>query len=267
MTYETIVYEKKARIVRITINRPNVLNALNRKTVAELRAALDAANEDDEVRVVILTGAGRSFSTGHDLKEGYSGLEDLRKMHVDIFALMYAIWEMGKVVIAQVNGYCLGIACDLAMVCDITIAADGATFGQPEIRASSGSEFPFLPWVAGIKKGKELILTGDTIGAAEAERWGLVNRVVPGDRLEAETDALGRKLANVPALALEMNKNTINMSFETMGLRAAMGQALESVTLLIATPTEERVKFREILKESGLKAALEWRESMFKASS
>ncbi len=264
MAYETILYEKNARIVKITINRPNVLNAINRKAIAELRGALEEANRDEEVRVVILTGTGRSFSTGHDLKEGSTGPEDLRKLHMDIWELMFAIWDMGKVVIAQVNGHCLGIACDLAMVCDMTIAADTATFGEPEIRASSGSEFPFLPWVAGIKKGKEMILTGDTISAAEADKCGMVNKVVPPGQLDAEVEKLARKLSNVPALALRMNKNNINMAFEAMGLRAAMGQATESTSLLIATPTEERVKFKELVKDKGLKAALEWRESLFK---
>jgi enoyl-CoA hydratase/carnithine racemase len=264
MAYETILYEKKERIVKITINRPNVLNALNRKAISELKAALGEANQDDEVRVVILTGAGRSFSTGHDLKEGSTGPEDLRKLHMQIWDLMFAIWDLGKPIIAQVNGHCLGIACDLAMVCDLTIAADVATFGEPEIRASSGSEFPFLPWVAGIKKGKELILTGDTISAAEADRIGMLNRVVPLNQLEAETGKLALKLSKVPALALRMNKTNINMAFEAMGMRVAMGQATESVSLLIATPTEERVKFKELVKEKGLKAALEWRELQFK---
>jgi enoyl-CoA hydratase/carnithine racemase len=265
MAYETILYERSERIVKITINRPNVLNALNRKAIAEMRSALEQADRDGEVRVVILTGSGRSFSTGHDLKEGYSGPEDGRRLHMEIWGLMFAIWDMGKPVIAQVNGHCLGIACDLALVCDLTIAGAAATFGEPEIRASSGSEFPLLPWVAGIKKGKELIFTGDTIDAAEAERIGIVNRMVPVDQLEAETWKLARKLANVPALALRMNKTNINMAFEGMGLRTAMGQAMESISLLIVTPTEERVKFREILKERGLKAALEWRESLFKS--
>ncbi len=264
MNYETVIFEKTNRIVKITMNRPNVLNAINRKAIGELTSAIEQAAKDEEVRVVILTGMGRGFSTGHDLKEGIAGPEDGRKLHTEIWDLMFRIWDMGKPVIAQINGHCLGIACDLALACDLSIAADVATFGEPEIRASSGSEFPLLPWVVGMKKAKELILTGDTIDAREAERIGMVNRVVPLDRLEEEVAKLAKKLANVPVFALKMNKTTINKSFEMMGMRNAMAQSLESISLLIVTDTEERKKFREIRAEKGLKAALEWRDSLFK---
>jgi len=264
MGYETVVYEKHGRIAKIVMNRPNVLNAVNRLMIAELKAAFEQASKDEEIRVIILTGMGRAFSTGHDLKEGIAGPEDARKLHVEIWDLMFTVWDMGKPVIAQVNGHCLGISCDLACACDLTIAADTATFGEPEIRFSSGSEFPLFPWVVGMKKAKELILTGDTIDAAEAERMGMVNRVVPLDRLEEEVQKLARKLANIPAHALRINKANINIAFEMMGMRNAMAQALESVSLLIVTDTEERKKFREIRSEKGLKAALEWRDSLFK---
>jgi enoyl-CoA hydratase/carnithine racemase len=264
MDYEALIYEKSGRIGKITMNRPNVLNALNRVAIAELRDAFEQVAKDDEVRVVILTGMGRAFSTGHDLKEPFAGPEDGRKLHVEIWDLMFAIWDMGKPVIARVNVHCLGIACDLALACDLTIAAEVATFGEPEIRASSGSEFPLLPWVVGMKKAKELILTGDTIDAKEAERIGIVNKVVPLDRLDEEVGRLATKIANVPAFALRMNKTTINRAFEMMGMRNAMALALESTSLLIVTDTDERKKFREIRAEKGLKAALEWRDTLFK---
>ncbi len=262
--YETIIYEKSERIAKVKMNRPNVLNALNRVAIAELKAAFEKAAKDDDVKVVILTGIGRAFSTGHDLKERIAGPEDARKLHMEIWDLMFAIWDMGKPVIAQVNGNCLGISCDLALVCDLAIAADVATFGEPEIRFSSGSEFPLLPWVVGMKKAKELILTGDTIDANEAERAGIVNKVVPLNQLEEEVGKLAKKLANVPSFALQLNKTNINKAFEMMGIRNAMAQALESISLLVTTDTEERKKFREIRTEKGLKAALEWQESLFK---
>ena len=264
MGYETVIYEKSGRIAKITMNRPSVLNALNRVAIAELTAAFQQAAKDTDVRVVILTGMGRGFSTGHDLKEAIAGPEDARKLHVEIWDLMFTIWDMGKPVIAQINGHCLGISCDLALACDLSIAADVATFGEPEIRFSSGSEFPLLPWVVGMKKAKELILTGDTIDAREAERIGMVNKVVPLDRLEEEVGKVAKKLANVPAFALRMNKTTINKAFEMMGMRNAMAQSLEGISLLIVTDTEERKKFREIRAEKGLKAALEWQDSLFK---
>ena len=264
MGYETVIYEKSGRIAKITMNRPSVLNALNRVAIAELTAAFQQAAKDTDVRVVILTGMGRGFSTGHDLKEAIAGPEDARKLHVEIWDLMFTIWDMGKPVIAQINGHCLGISCDLALACDLSIAADVATFGEPEIRFGSGSEFPLLPWVVGMKKAKELILTGDTIDAREAERIGMVNKVVPLDRLEEEVGKVAKKLANVPAFALRMNKTTINKAFEMMGMRNAMAQSLEGISLLLVTDTEERRRFREIRAEKGLKAALEWRDSLFK---
>jgi enoyl-CoA hydratase len=260
----TVIYEKGGRIARITINRPSVLNALNREALVDLRDAFEQADRDDEVRVIVLTGAGRAFSAGHDLKEGIAGPEDARRLHLLVWDLMFKIWDMGKVVIAQVNGHCLGIGLDLALVCDFTIAGDAATFGEPEIRFSSGSEFPLLPWVVGIKRAKELILTGDTIDAQAAEAIGIVQRVVPMDRLDEEVGTLARKLANVPAFALRMNKANINKGFEMMGLRNAMSQALENVSLLIVTDTEERKTFRQLRAEKGLKAALEWQESLFR---
>ena len=116
----------------------------------------------------------------------------------------------------------------------------------------------------GMKKAKELILTGDTIDAKEAERIGMVNKVVPLDRLEEEVEKLARKLSNVPALALRINKTNINKAFEMMGMRNALAQTLESISLLVVTDTEERRRFREMRKEKGLKAALEWKDSLYK---
>ena len=265
MNYETIIYEKKERIARITINRPRVLNAIDRLAIKELTMAFRQVQEDDEVRVVILTGAGdRAFSTGHDLKESLGDSESVRKLHTNAHDLMFAIWNLGKAVIARIDGYCLGTSIDLALVCDFTIASEESIFGEPEIRFSSGSEFPMLPWVVGMKQAKNLMLTGDSISAAEAQKMGMITKVVPKKELDEEVDKLAKKLSNVPAFAMKMNKSNIDKAFEAMGFINGMAVALENISLLVITETEERRIFGQIKAEKGLRAAMDWRDSLFK---
>jgi len=265
MDYQTIIYEKKERIARVTINRPRVLNAIDMQTIKELIMVFRQIQSDDELRVVVLTGAGdRSFSTGHDIKESMGKSESVRKVHTDVYELMFAIWNSGKAVVARVDGHCLGISLDLALVCDFTIASADSTFGEPEIRFSSGSEFPMLPWVVGMKQAKYLMLTGDTVSADEALRMGMVTKVVPKAELDAEVDTLTRKLSNVAAFAMKMNKSNINKAFEAMGFINGMSVALENVSLLVVTETEERKIFSTIKAEKGLKEAMAWRDLLFK---
>ena len=264
MSYETITFERKDRIARITINRPGALNALNKKTIHELTDAFREVKGDDSLRVVVLTGAGeRAFSTGHDIKEPLGELEDTRHLHVNIYDLLMAIWNLEKAVVCRVDGHCLGIGLDLALVCDIVIASENSMFGEPEIRFSSASEFPVLPWVAGMKQAKYLMLTGDSMPASEAQRAGLITKVVAKEMLDAEVDKLSRKLSNIASFALKINKRNINKAFEFMGFVQAMDLAMESVTILCKTQTEERQIFGRIKAEKGLKAALQWRDSLF----
>lgn len=265
MDYETIIYEKENRIGRITINRPKALNAIDRLCIQELTAAFKQIQEDEEIRVAVLTGAGdRAFSTGHDIKESLGGLEGARALHTDVYNLMFGIWNLEKAVIARVDGYCLGISLDLALVCDFTIASEESKFGEPEIRFSSGSEFPILPWVVGIKQAKNLILTGDTISAQEAQNMGLITRCVPRTDLDKDVGQLAKKLSNIASFALKINKLNLNKAYEMMGFSNAMALALENVSILVVTETEERKKFSQIKTEKGLKAALKWRDSLFK---
>jgi len=270
MDYKTIIYEKKEKIVQITINRPRVLNAIDTLAIKELTMAFREVQEDDEARVVILTGTGdRAFSTGHDLKESlgdpdFYTPESLRKLHIDVRELMFAIWNLDKPVIARVDGYCLGTSLDLALVCDFTIASEESKFGEPEIREGSASEFPMLPWVLGMKQAKNLTLTGDTISAEEAQRVGMVTRVVPRKELDEEVHKLARKLSAISAKAIKMCKYQINKAFEAMGFLNAMAVAFENTTFLVIAGDEEREAWSEIKQEKGLKAAMEWRDSRFK---
>jgi enoyl-CoA hydratase len=267
MTYTDILYEKKEPLARITLHRPTKLNALSKNLISEMVAVLDDAEADEAVRVVILSGAGRAFSAGYDMsEEAAADLDTAYKwrelLDEDIRATM-KIWHLSKPVIAQVHGYCLAGACELAMVCDITVASEDATFGEPEIRYGSGPVTLIMPYAIGLKKTKELLYTGDTIGAQEALRLGMVNRVVPRERLEAETEELALRIARAPHEVVRLTKAPINKVYELMGLLAAVDYNLEASSLLNSAETPEQQEFDRIAREQGLKAALNWRDSRY----
>ncbi|HEY4607395.1 MAG TPA: enoyl-CoA hydratase/isomerase family protein, partial [Acidimicrobiia bacterium] len=170
---------------RILLNRPDKLNALDSSLVESLSAALADSADDPSVRVLVIGGAGRSFCAGYDLSEeaeagGATPLEGLQHS----LDRLLEVFDHPKPVIAQVQGHCLAGGCDLMMMCDLAVASDDAVFGQPEIRFGSTVVAHALPWLVGARRAKEMILTGGEIDAIEAERIGLVNRVVPRERLE-----------------------------------------------------------------------------------
>jgi enoyl-CoA hydratase len=266
--YETILYEIQGATALVTLNRPQVLNALNSQLIHEVSAALDAAEADAAVRVVILKGAGRAFCPGYDLKETAQappkGVLEWRKRLAHDVRFTLRVWDLKKPVIAAVHGFVLGGGCDLAMMCDITIAAEGTLFGEPEIRFGSGVVTMIMPWVVGLKKSKELLYTGhDRIDAREAMAMGMVNRVVPADRLEEEALALAREIAQIDAEAIALTKSAINRTFEIAGLKAGIEYNLEIDTQIEAAETPERVEFNRLRKGQGLQAALAWRNARF----
>jgi len=267
MTYHDLIYEVREPLAQITLNRPDALNALSHRLVDELEAALNEAEADDRVRVVILSGAGRAFSAGYDLKEDADGGERTAyewqgELARDLEVTM-RIWELTKPVIAAVHSYCLAGACELAMACDLTIAAEDAVFGEPEVRYGSGPVTLLMPWLIGVKKTKELLYTGDTIDAQEALRLGLVNRVVARESLEQEAEALALKVARVPPEVMRLTKGPINRTFEIMGLYAALDGNLQASSILNSAGSPEQLEFNRIVQEEGLKAALAWREGRY----
>jgi enoyl-CoA hydratase len=206
MAYENLLAERREGVLVVTINRPNVLNALNARTLDELSQVIDEARRDDDVRVLVVTGAGdRSFVAGADINElavqsAVGGREHARRGQ----AIFDRLEHLGKPVIAAVNGFALGGGCELAMACTMRIAADTAKFGQPEINLGlipgyAGSQR--LPRLVGRGRALELLLSGDPISAEEAWRIGLVNRVVPAAELMHEAMALAAKLSAKPAVA------------------------------------------------------------------
>jgi len=268
MAFETIAYENKGGIGLLTLNRPERLNAINGKMIDELNVQLDAIERDDAVRAVVLAGAGRGFCSGFDLKEGAAtpkhGLADWRPIIRRDFEIIMRFWHLSKPTVAAVHGACIAGGCELALACDITIAAEGARFGEPELRFGSGIVALLMPWFAGPKKTKEWLLAGnDRITAAEAMGWGLVNRVVPdGEQLDAAI-RLARDIAVNDRVKVSMVKQAINRTFDLMGMRDALAFGMETEIQVEAMETPEGKEFREIARKDGLKAALAWRDARF----
>ena len=271
MEYQTILFEKRDSIGYLTLNRPEKLNAISRDMLADLGDVLAAIDVDDEIRVVILTGAGRAFSAGfdngHEGEEGeiYDRQPDEWREHlkagIDTFMM---IWNLGQPVIAAINGYALAGACELAQVCDIKIASDKAVLGEPEIRFGTGPPLLITPFSVGLAKAKELLLTGDMIDAHEAERIGMINRVVPHDDLMAECERTARKLTKIAQVGLKMNKIAVNRALEGMGFLQAIQHNLDLVVHFDTSRTPEQEEFNQIRAEKGLRAALDWRDARFK---
>jgi enoyl-CoA hydratase len=268
MTYETIAYENRGGIGLLTLSRPERLNAINRRMIDELNAQLDAIEADATVRAVVLTGAGRAFCSGFDLKEGAAtpkqGIADWRPIIQRDFDIILRFWHLSKPTVAAVHGHCIAGGCEMALACDITIAAESTRFGEPELRFGSGIVALLMPWFAGPKKTKEWLLAGsDKITAAEAMAWGLVNRVVPdGQQLEAAL-ALARDIAVNDPAKVSMVKQAINRTFDIMGMGEALAMGVDTEVRVEALETPEGKQFRDIARKDGLKAALAWRDSRF----
>ena len=258
----TVRYRREGAVARISLDRPDKLNAIDAHMINGLHAALDCAEHDPAVRVVLLDGNGRAFSAGFDLDAGAGDLDYWRaELRRDLDIIM-RFWDSPKPTIAAVHGYCLGSALELAVACDITLAADDARFGAPEVKYGSGIVCLILPWLIGAKFAREMLLTGDDrIEPARALAMGLVNRVVERGQLDTQSLALAHSIAANDTRALRLTKHAINRSFDIMGLRAALDAALEIDAEIESSATPESKRFNEILQTEGLKAALAWRQS------
>ena len=212
---DDVRYEATDGVARITLNRPLVLNAINRNVMRLLDAALDQAESDDDVNAVILTGAGRAFSAGGDL---WASLYPDDAPAPDSIDVQMRIWSFPKPVIAAVRGHAVGQGCELAGVCDLTIAAESARFGEIQIRHGFGVPVLITPFLASQKQAKEILLLGEVISAADALRMGLVNRVVLDDQLDQAATEMAQKLAALPPSVVRLNKRLVNLVYEQMGL-------------------------------------------------
>ena len=264
-----VLAEDLGPVRRLKLNRPKALNALNAELVDGLSRALAGAADDDSVRVVILSGAGRAFCAGYDLAEdASSGTLDSAHWYDELrhsTERMLELFDHPKPVIAQVHSYCLAGGTDLMLAADLCVAADDSFFGYVDVRFGSGVVSMFLPWVVGVRKAKELLFTGeDRIAADEALRIGLVNRVVPAAELEDATLALANEIAKNEPFVVQITKRSVNRAWEAAGFRAAMQANTELDTIIETANLPQRDEFRRITEEGGLKAAIAWRDARYR---
>jgi len=256
--------ERRGAVALLTLNRPDKLNAINEPMIAALDAALDAAEADDAVRAIVVAGAGRAFSAGFDLGadtgEDRPDPADVRRVLENDFRLIMRFWDSPKPTVAAVHGYCLGSSLELALACDVTIAAEDCRFGEPEVKFGSGVVALLLPWLAGPKAAKYLLLTGDDrVSAAQMQAMGLVSGVVPAAMLLDEALALAQRIAANDVQAVRLTKQAINRSLDIGGMRQALLAALETDVVIETNETAESREFNLILKRDGAKAAIAWR--------
>jgi enoyl-CoA hydratase/carnithine racemase len=275
--YQNILYEVEGGKARVTLNRPEKLNALSGELQRELRDAMWEADNDTNVHCVILRGAGRSFCAGYDLSplssprrtddsytavyRGYATLEDDIWQLEQQQYLRMTIFDMHKPVIGQVHGYCLAGGTDLVLLCDMIIAAEDAIFGFPPVRAMGTPPAHMWLYHVGPQWAKRMLLTGDSITGADAARIGLVLQAVPVDALEETVEELGDKMAMINIELLASQKRIVNLGMELMGARTLQRLAAENDGRAHRAPAVR--EFGEIAREKGLKAALEWRDSRF----
>ena len=278
--YRTILYQKQRSGVLITLNRPNALNAMNEAMMNELDGALAEAETDEDIRAVILNGAGGAFSAGEDigsadpdsawpygipvgtsLNATYNKFRDADRK--DILGRQLYRWQYPKPIIGAVSGWCLGAASWLALTCHITIAADDAVFGQPQVRHGANTDFIWVA-LAGFKNALRYALTGDHVDAQEALRMGLINQMVPQEELLETCFQLVERIARISPETVKINLQISTMGLEMMGLRKAWTLNSELAAMARLTKREEfNKRLEEAKKKGGIKAFLDERDGPF----
>jgi len=265
-------YETDEKVGIITLDRADKLNAINSVMKDQIIPAFARADKDPATSVVVLRAEGRSFSAGFDIGGSPDRGKDTAAADPNTwdpilhrsFDFGISPWSTTKPVIASVQGHVLGGGCELALMCDLTIAADDAKFGEPEVRFSHLGPLMVMPWFIGLKRARELLFFGDTIDAQTALQFGMINRIVPAAELRQATMKYAKRLALISPEALRWGKRVINRGAEIAGLRAAIEAGVDSFVSLYATKTEVGKEFGRIAQEQNLKAALEWRAAQFR---
>ena len=255
-------------IAHITFNRPHQLNAFDNELMQASIEAMARLDADKDVRVIVVSGEGRAFSAGFDLKAAsdrqLESRDDWRRQLDLQFDFIMSFWNARVPTIAAVHGYCLAGALEVSLACDMTVADEQAMFGEPEVRFGSGAVAMLFPWVMGPKQAKELLLTGeDRVPAERAMQMGFVNSLAPAGSVIPAAMRLARKVAKASPEAVQKSKQAINRSYDIMGLRQALELGLDIDVDINATPTWEKQEFSRIRKEQGVKAAITWRDARF----
>lgn len=239
MEFECIIYEKNEGIATIKLNRPQVLNAMNKQLWLDLQEALEDTKNDPEIKALIITGEGRAFSTGADLKDSKDRtIEQYRDYLVELQEASRKIIRFEKPTIAAINGYALGSGYELALACDIRLAAEEAQIGSPEARLTSsvtGGAMRLVQDLIGPAKAKELLFTAEYIDGKEAARIGLVNRACPLDRLMPEATLMAKKIAANSSFSIKMIKKGLNMARGEVSLEALMDYEIEACLACVFT--------------------------------
>jgi enoyl-CoA hydratase len=269
MTYTTLTYAVDGRVARITLNRPERLNAIDGAMPGEIRRAVEQANADDAVHVIVLAGAGRAFCAGYDLKAFAEGdtpliqdmpwdpMQDYRIMkgYTDDFM---SLWRSYKPTICRVHGYAVAGGSDIALCCDVIVATEDARFGYMPARVWGCPTTAMWVYRLGAEKAKRMLLTGDTIDGRTAQAWGLILEAVPEAGLDAAVERLAQRMAGVPRNQLMMQKLMINQAYDNMGL--ANTQLIATVFDGITRHTPEGVWFKRHAEAEGFHAAVDWRD-------
>ncbi len=256
MDFKCIIYEKKDNIATIKLNRPQVLNAMNKQLWLDFQQALEDARTDPDIKVVIITGEGRAFSTGADLKESKTrSIEAYRDYLAELQEASRKIIRFEKPTIAAINGYALGSGYELGLACDIRIAAEDAQIGSPEARVTSsvtGGAMRLVQDLIGPAKARELLFTAEYIDGKEAERIGLVNKAVLLENLMEEARAMAAKIARNSAFSLKMIKRGLLMARGEVSLEALMDYEVEACLACVSTKErQESLKTFEDRKKNG----------------
>jgi enoyl-CoA hydratase len=273
MPYSTLSLTFDGPLARLTLVRPERLNAINREMPRELAAAVAEANATSDARVIVLAGAGRAFCAGYDLEWGtrveaeadaattvWDPMRDLAWMSENVTCFM-SLWRSRKPVIAKVHGWCVGGGTDLALCSDLIVAAEDAQIGYPPARVWGSPTTAMWVYRVGMERAKRLLLTGDSVSGHEAAAIGLVGKAVPAAALDAEVDALAQRMAQLPPNQLAMMKLLVNQAYENMGL--ASTQLLGTLLDGVARHTPEGIAWRTDALERGVKAALTVRDGPF----
>jgi len=266
MAQPTVLYTVEDKVAIITLNRPEKMNALNHEMWVQIDESFVKADEDPEIRAIALVGEGRAFSTGADLNPGQDPTEILPWMagYEKHNRRQFRMWDSGKTIVCGIHGYAIGRGLELALWCDIVVAAEETKLGQSEVR-EGWIVHSVVPWLTNPQSAKLFMMSGDLIGAREAERMGLVARVVETGKAREEAIKLAKRLTHVPPITARAVKQMINGVYEQLGFR---GQQLSGVGMNAAisslTPeekgTQELVRIRN---EQGLKASLKFRDAPF----
>jgi enoyl-CoA hydratase len=268
----SVVYEVDGRIATITLNRPERLNAIDAEMPGAIRRAVEAANADDAVHAIVLTGAGRAFCAGYDLIEWaekpgtnlgvqpmpWDPTVDFKLMHQNTRDFM-SLWQSYKPTIAKVRGFAVAGGSDIALSCDLVVMSESARIGYPPARVWGCPTTAMWVYRVGAERAKRMLLTGDLIDGREAERLGLVLEAVPDEELDARVDALARRIAAVPKNQLMMHKLMINQAYESMGMNIT--QMFATFFDGVARHSPEGMWFKQRAEEVGFKQAVAERDS------